>query len=114
MNDELPDPSGRGGRSVRTGTERAGRGRPGEFDQLGRFVGNLYQTVGEALLEPKLPQQPNHRPEAIAELLEHEPHRVGAFAKHDEGGRLLDCDQAEVAEACPNRPPGPDLERQAG
>ncbi|MFI5258074.1 MAG: ArsR/SmtB family transcription factor [Candidatus Limnocylindrales bacterium] len=114
MNDQLADARRRGRRPIRTGTNRVGRSRPGELDQLGGAGGHLHQAVGKTLLESELTQQPNHRPKTVPELLEHERHRVRALAENEKCGRLLDRDEAEIAEAGSNRPPGPDRKRQPG
>jgi hypothetical protein len=112
LNDQLADSGVRTRGPVRAGAERLRRRRPGELDQLGRSVGHLDQPVAEALLEPELAQQPDHRPETVGKLLQDEAHRVGAVAQGQQHRSLLDGDEADVAEVRPNRPAGTHLERQ--
>ncbi len=114
MDHQLAD-AGRGHhRTVRTRPERVRRRYPCKLDQLCRTLGHLDQAIREPLLEPKLAQRPNQRPQAVAELLENQADRVGPIAQHQQHSRLLNSDQSQVAVASADRPSAADLEGHAG
>ena len=67
------------------------------LDRRQRIVRQLDQAIGQALPGAPLAQLADHRPEAVAELLQDDPDGVRSIAQLEQRGARLHSDRDQVA-----------------